>query len=305
MTQMSQRSRDWIIVIGVNLVTAFWLFWQHARGDASAKTTLIATPIVFVVLNAVMLLSIRAKNRRLQVTTPSSLIVTAILLAVVASGCFWTALHPDLDFSQAILDEAVSSKPLSTIKPESRAVLVQLLRTRLQNSREYNAAASHFKPITPALYSAESFGNENVIQSVKSQVEAAASLDISYAGKQQEAMDEFRTRMSKADPAYLASFDAQRKGADDEFAKALLQEKQWLEATNALYNFAAANQKIMKLKGNQLVFSDPRLKATFEDEKQHSIDLLNKVHAMQKQQAERQDKALPDVSLSKLGLRGN
>ena len=302
---MSQRSRDWIIVIGVNLVTAFWLFWQHARGDASAKTTLIATPIVFVVLNAVMLLSIRAKNRRLQVTTPSSLIVTAILLAVVASGCFWTALHPDLDFSQAILDEAVSSKPLSTIKPESRAVLVQLLRTRLQNSREYNAAASHFKPITPALYSAESFGNENVIQSVKSQVEAAASLDISYAGKQQEAMDEFRTRMSKADPAYLASFDAQRKGADDEFAKALLQEKQWLEATNALYNFAAANQKIMKLKGNQLVFSDPRLKATFEDEKQHSIDLLNKVHAMQKQQAERQDKALPDVSLSKLGLRGN
>jgi hypothetical protein len=286
-------------------MTAFWLFWQHARGDASAKTTLIATPIVFAILNAVMLLSIRAKNRRLQLTTPTSLVVTAALLAVVASGCFWTALHPDLDFSHAILDEAVSSKPISRIKPESRAVLVQLVRTSLQNSREYNAAASQFKPITPALYSAESFGNENVIQSVKSQVEAAASLDISYAGKQQEAMDAFRTRMSKADPAYLASFEAQRKAADDEFAKALLQEKQWLEATNALYNFAAANQKNLKLKGNQLAFSDPRVKATFEDEKQHSVDLLNKVHAMEKQQAERQEKALPDVSLSKLGLRGN
>jgi hypothetical protein len=162
------------------------------------------------------------------------------------------------------LDEAASSKPISTIKPESRAILVQLLRTRLQNSREYNAAASRFKPITPALYSAESFENENVIQSVKSQVEAAASLDISYADKQQEAMDEFRTRMSKGNTAYLASFEAHRKGAD-EFAKALLQEKEWIEATDALYDFAVANQKMMKLRGNQLVFSDPRVKATFED----------------------------------------
>ena len=286
-------------------MAAFWLFWQHARGDASAKTTLIATLIVFTILNAVMLLSIRAKNRRLQLTTPTSLVVTAIVLAVVASSCFWVALHRDLDFSQSVLDEAVSSKPISAIKPESRAILVQLLRSRLQNSREYNAAASRFKPITPALYSAESFENEDVIQSVKSQVGAAASLDISYAGKQQEAMDEFRAKMSKADPAYLESFEAQRKGADDEFAKALWQEKQWLEATNALYDFAAANQKIVKLKGNQLIFSDPRVKATFEDHKSHSVDLLNKVQAMEKQQAERQEKAMPDVPFSKFGLRDN
>jgi hypothetical protein len=200
------------------------------------------------------------------------------------------------------LDEAASSKPINAIKPESRAILVRLLRTRLQNSREYSAAASRFKPITPALYSTESFENEDVIQSVKSQVGAAASLDISYAGKQQEAMDDFRARMTKADPAYLESFEAQRKGADDEFAKALLQEKQWLEATNALYDFASANQKIMKLKGNQLVFTDSRVKAIFEDDKAHSVDLLNKVQAMEKQQGERQEKAMPNGSLSKLGL---
>ena len=64
------------------------------------------------------------------------------------------------------------------------------------------------------------------------------------------------------------------RARDDEFAKALWQEKQWLEATNALYDFAAANQKIVKLKGNQLIFSDPRVKATFEDHKSHSVDLL-------------------------------
>lgn len=300
---MSKGSRDWLIVVGVNLTAAFWLFWQHDIGDASAKTTSIAAPITFTVLNAVMLLSIRAKNRRLQLTTPTSIVVAAITLAVVASGSFWAVLHRDLDFIHEILDEATSAKPISAIKPESRAILVQLLRTRLQNSREYNADASRFKPITPALYSAESFENENVIRSVKSQVEAAASLDIKYAGKQQDAMDEFKARMSKADPAYLESFEAQRKGADDEFAKASLQEKQWLDATDTLYDFAAANQKSMKLKGSQLVFSDPRVKATFENNKEQAVDLLNKLRAIQKEQAERQEKAMPDVPLSKLGLR--
>jgi hypothetical protein len=304
MTQMSQRSRDWLMVIVTNLTAAFWLFW-HARGEMSGETTLKTTPIVFVILNAVVLWGIRAKNRRLQLTTPTRLVVTAIILALLGSGCLWVALHRDLDFSREILNEAVSSTPISAIKPESRAILVQLLRTRLQNSREQTAAASRIKPITPALYSAESFENENVIQSVRSQVEAAASFDLSYADKQQAAMNEFRARMSKADPAYLESFEAQRKEADDEFAKASSREKQWLEATTALYDFAAANQNMMKLKGNQLVFSDPRVKTIFEDEKQHSADLLNKMQAMQKQQAERQEKALSDVSLSKLGLRGN
>lgn len=293
------------MVIGVNLMTAFWLSWQHARGNATTKTILIATPIAFGIPNAATLLGIRAKNRRLQLTTPTSLVVTAIILAVVACGCFWAALHRGLDSTQSILDEAVSSKPISAIKPQSRAILVQLLRARLENSREYNADAARFKPIEPALYSAESFENENVIQSVKSQVQAAASLDVSYAGKQQEAIDEFRARMSKADPAYLESFEAQRKGADDEFAKALLQEKQWLDATNGLYDFAAANQKTIKLKGNQLYFLDPKVKATFEGDKQHAVDLLNKVRAMEKDQAERQKKALPDVPLSKLGLTDN
>ncbi len=304
MTQLSQRSRDWLIVIGTNLTAAFWLFW-HARREVNAETTLITTPIVFVILNAVVLRSILAKNRRLQLKTPPSLVVTAITLAMVACGCLWGVLHRDLDFSQAILDEAVSSKLISDIKPENRAILVQLLRTRLQNSREYTADASRFKPITPALYSAESFENDDVIQSVKSQVEAAASRDITYSNRQQEAMNAFRTKMSKADPAYLESFEAQRKGVDDEYAKASSQIAEWLEATVGLYDFVAANHKTIKLNGHELVFSDRTTKATFEDKKKHSTDLLDEIRATEKGQEERQSKALPDVPLSKLGLRGN
>jgi hypothetical protein len=305
MTQMSQRNRDWLIVIGVNLMTTFWLFWQHARGDATAKTTLLTAPIVFAVLNAAVLFSIRAKNRRQQLITPPSLVVAAIILALVAIGCLWAALHGDLHFSHEILDEAVSSKPISAIQPESRAILVQLLRTRLQNSRDYDAAFSRLKPITPRIYSAESFENDNVIKSVMNQVREVASLDISYADKQQDAMNEFRIKMSKADPAYLESFEAQRRDIDDQFGKAASEEKEWLEVTSDLYDFATANHKIIKLNGNQLVFSDPTIKASFNDKKKHSADLLDKIRATEKEEEQRQRKALPDVPFLKLGLRGN
>jgi hypothetical protein len=111
--------------------------------------------------------------------------------------------------------------------------------------------------------------------------------------------------MSKADPAYLESFEAQRKGIYDEYAKASSQTAQWLEATVDLYDFEAANHKTIKLNGNELVFSDPTIKATFDDKMKHSTDLLEKILATEKAQEEQQRKALPDVSLSKLGLRGN
>jgi hypothetical protein len=68
------------MVIGTNLTAAFWPFW-HARGEMSGETTLRATPIVFLILNAVVLWSVRAKNRRLQLTTPTRLVVTAVILA--------------------------------------------------------------------------------------------------------------------------------------------------------------------------------------------------------------------------------
>jgi hypothetical protein len=290
MTQMSQRNRDWLIVIGVNLTAAFWLFWQHARGDSSAKTTLITTPIVFAVLNTVALLNIRAKNRRQQTVTPASLIVAATLLALAASGSLWAVLHKDLGDNE-LINLAASSKPISAIRPAWRGILVQLLRERLHNSRDYDAAVLRMKPISPPLYSAESFENENVIESVLSQTQAVGSLSISYADKQQEAMNEFRSAMSKADPAYLESFVAERRGIDDEYGKYALLARQWLDATKALYNFAAVNHKMIRLNGSQLVFSDPKIKVSFDEQKERSVDLLNKMLAAEKEQEERQKKA--------------
>jgi len=304
MTQVSQRNRDWLVVVGVNLTATGWFFWQHYRGQTTAETTLIAAPIVFVILNSVMLRGIRAKNRRQQLDTPTSQIVTAILLASAATGSMWAALHEDLG-GKELMNEVVSSKPLSAIRPERKAILVQLLRTRLQNSRDYDAAVLQIKPTQPPVYSAQSFENDKVMQSVMSHVQNVASLDISYEVKQQDAMNEFRTRMSKADPAYLQSFEAERPGRVDEFGRMASLEKEWLEATSNLYEFVVANRGKIRLNKDQLAFSDPKVKADFDDKKQHAIDLLSKVRDTENEQAERQKKALGGVPASKWGLMGD
>lgn len=295
---------DWLLVVIVNLGAAFWLFWQHARGEATAETTLITTPVVFVVLNLALLLSIRAKNRRTQLTTPTSLIVTAALLALAASGSLWAVLREDLG-GKELINEAVSSKPISAIKPERKAILVQLIRARLQNSHEEEAAASRMNPITARLYSAESYGNKTVIQSVLSQVDTGFSLDIAYAQKQQDAMNEFRRRMSKADSAYLEKFEAARRSEDDEDRRALAELRQWHEATIDLYKFAAASQNVIAVKGGQVVISDHAVKAIFAQKQARAVDLLAAVGATEKKLEERQEEALPDVSLSKLRLRSD
>jgi hypothetical protein len=301
MTQVTQRTMDWLLVIVGNLSTAFWLFWQHARGGTSAETTMITTPIVFVIVDVTVLLSIRAKNHSKQLKIPASLILTAVLLALTASGSLWASLRQDL-YGNELLNEANSSKPISEIRPERNAILVQLLRARLRNSRETVAATKTMKPIAPALYSPGSFENESVIRSVISQVETAASFDINNAEKQETAMTEFRARMSKADPAYLALFETNRKKEEDEDRQALTQEKEWYEATIDLYKFAAANQKAIKIEEHRVALADPKLQAIFDKKKEHSAELLGRVQAAEKKLADRQEK-FSSMPLAKMGLR--
>ena len=223
---------------------------------------------------------------------------------MVGSCTLWAVLHHGLGGNE-LMDEVISSKPISEIRRERKAILVQLLRARLQTGQEYEAVASQMKPISPPLYSDESFENEDVIRLVMTQVRAAASTDIIYSDKQQAAMNEFRTRMSKADPAYLESFESDRRDIDDLYGKTASLVKQWLDATSDLYDFAAANHKTITLKANQLIFSDPKIKFSFEDKKGRSADLLIKLRVAEKEGTERQRNALPDVSFSKLGLRVN
>jgi hypothetical protein len=302
MNQVSQRTRDWIVVVGVNAVTAGSLFWQHARGEASAKATIIAAPIVFLLLNAVMLRSIRAKSHRLQLTLPKSLVIVAALLAIGGSASFWAALHNEWDDNE-LVNEVLSSKPIAAIRPERKAIVVQFYRTRLQNSRAYEAAAQGLKPIAPPLYSTASFANESVIQSALGQAKAAVSLDIDFAQKQETALDQFRSRMSKVDPEYLRSFEASRQTLEHEERGSIPQLNQWLDATTDLYSFVGANIKAVSVKDNQLVFADPKVKATFDAKKKRAVDLLQEVRGSEREGEERQDKALSEIPSA--GLKGN
>ncbi|MGA9498527.1 MAG: hypothetical protein WBV41_21880 [Terriglobales bacterium] len=142
-----------------------------------------------------------------------------------------------------------------------------------------------------------------MIQSVLGQTKAAVSLDIDFAQKQEAALDQFRSSMSKVDPEYLRSFEASRKPLEDEERGSIPQLNQWLDATTDLYSFVAANSKAASVKENQVVFADPELKATFDAKKKRAVDLLREVRGSERQGEERQDKALSEIPSA--GLKGN
>jgi hypothetical protein len=78
--------------------------------------------------------------------------------------------------------------------------------------------------------------------------------------------------------------------------------REFRDVTVDLYSFVAANKKAVRIEGKRLLFSNPVAKAKFEEKENRSIDLLRSVQTTTEEEAKQQEKALPDIPLSKLGL---
>lgn len=108
--------------------------------------------------------------------------------------------------------------------------------------------------------------------------------------------------MSVVDADYLAEFEVERKANEDQEQQALSGLREFRDATVDLYSFVAANKKHVRIDGDRLVFPDSTMKTKFEDKQKRSIDLLHRVQTITEEQAKQQEKALPIIPLSELGL---
>src|SRR6185437_15880317 len=63
--------------------------------------------------------------------------------------------------------------PLSSIHPERKRLLVELLRRAAANSNQDTSAASSLKPIDPPLYSAASFASKPIMAATAASLQAA------------------------------------------------------------------------------------------------------------------------------------
>ncbi len=273
MYKMSRNSLDWLIVSCANLTVPLMMAWKRGSGELNTTTAIVSGFVALSVVNLAVIVSIRARNKRHGQTTSRALIFGAIVLAV-ASATLTALAVSSIPAHNEYVDLAFSNVPLSHIHPERKALVVELIRRKAANSREYDIAASQTKALSPPLYSPESFASEDAMADTMGQLKRATDSDFAYRAKQQDAVADFRKRMSEVDSQFLTTFDGDLEQADEASMSKL--EQQWFSATSALYAYAAAHQKEIEVRNGKLKFNTTAVQIEFNRRQEFSKTLYAK-----------------------------
>jgi lysyl-tRNA synthetase class II len=121
--------------------------------------------------------------------------------------------------------------------------------------------AKSMKPISPPLYSVDSFASNAAMESTSSQLKQAYDIDQAYAATKHQARRDFRDKMQRVDPGYLRGFESKMHSDDALEASIEAEEAKWVASAMSLYDFAAAHAgEITVDNGGHLVIANEELK---------------------------------------------
>jgi hypothetical protein len=196
---------------------------------------------------------------------PKSMVLTSLAL-VVLSGLITTiciAASP----SDNYLAVALSDTPLTKIKPDRKRLLVELIRQDKAASDENSRIAKSMNPISPALYSVDSFASEAATESTASQLKQAYRVDQTYAAAKLRARRDFHDNMQTVDPGYLRDFESGMQKDDSLEFSIEAEEEKWVESALNLYDYAAAHASNISVDGGgHLVIASEGLKRSLLQE---------------------------------------
>jgi len=195
-------------------------------------------------------------------------IVSAVIAAVL-SVLGVLSVRPRND----ILELAFSDVPLGKISPEPKRLLVELVRRRDANSRTYSQIASTMRPLSPPLYSAESFANEKVCRGTAIRLTQSVEADFGYFAQQEQAGKEFSENLMRIAPT-SDLLKADQWQASASVGNEL--EHTWLSSTVGLYDYAASHAKDITIKNGTLEFSTESVRREFNRQLATSKDLFQK-----------------------------
>lgn len=162
-------------------------------------------------------------------------------LALVALSGIITTISISATPSDNYLAAALSGTPLNSIKPERKRLMVELIREEKAASDENRRIAHSMKPISPALYSVESFANKAAMESTSSQLKQAYAIDQAYDAAKLQARQTFHDKMQKVDPAFLRGIESKMREGDSTEASIEKDEAKWVSSAVSLYDYAAAH----------------------------------------------------------------
>jgi len=277
------RRITWMLVL-VNFSIPTVIFFQRNGNDLSDSANIWVGWISASLLTTVLMTSayLRLPPERRQI--PKRMVLTSLALAVL-SGTI-TTIYISATPSDNYLAVALSDTPLDNIKPDRKRLMVELIRQQKAASDENSRIAKSMKPISPALYSVESFADKAAMESTSSQLKQAYDLDQAYAAAKLQARQAFHDKMQKVDPAFLRGLEANMQEGDSTEALIEEDEARWVSSALSLYDYAAAHAS------NISVSSSGNLTITHEELKRSLLQQLEASKALQQTMMNDRSKAL-------------
>jgi hypothetical protein len=296
MPLVSRTNRVWLIVVVVNLTVPAMVVWEHHAGETSRTVALISGFASLFVLNAVIIAAIHYRDQRNGNVLQRRFAIGAIGLALVSALLTAMGIYLTPERNEYV-KLAVSNIPLDQIHPEQKSLVVDLLRRSATNSRDYENAAAQMKPISPQLYSAESFANDSAIRSVSEQFKKATAIDFAYREEQARTMNDFKSKMMNVDPDYLKSFEASRQELQTREFNLFQLEQECATATVALYDYAEKHAKDIAANDGQLTFANDAVRAEFSRQLEMSKSLNERLQTAHQELVRRHQRSRDEVGL--------
>jgi heme/copper-type cytochrome/quinol oxidase subunit 4 len=280
------------ILTVVNLSIPVFVLLQRNSVDLTDRAYIWVGWISAVLLNVVFLTAMHLRTRRTEPLVSRSSIFIACVLTIL-SGLITTVSISAFPKRNSYIELAQSGIPLSEIQPERKRLTVELIRRDAANSAENNKVVKGMTPISPPLYSVNSFASKEAMESTSAQFKRAYDADLTYATAKHQAMQDFHDKMMKVDPDYLRDFESRMH--DDDVLEASIEsaEAQWVTSALNLYDYAIDHASAISADNNgHLVISDQNVRKSLLDQITTSTTLqqtmlserakaVNKQHSLQ------------------------
>jgi hypothetical protein len=272
MPSLSRNALDLLLLACVNVTIPAVVTWNHHSGQASPTVALLSALLSLVVVNTVAVGTILSRRKRIGQDTSGGFLMGAAGLLVI-SGLLTAAGVYSISERNNYVELALSSIPLNEIHPEQKALVVEFLRRRAADSRDYEQLATQIKPISPALYSPDSFASEDIIRRVLEEYKKVVAADFAYHEQLERTMSDFRNKMMKIDPDYLKSFEAARQEQETREQKAFQLQQECETATQGLYEYAGAHTKEITVSDGEVHFANDGVRKEFSRQLKNSKSL--------------------------------
>jgi len=144
MSPLKRNQLDWLLLLCVDATVPVILVWKTHSGEVQPVIALVSGLLCLLVGNVVVLIAIRNRNGRTGQPNSKWLVLGASGVGVIVALVMGVAVF-GIPQHNNYLDLALSDIPLSEIQPEQKRLVVELIRHRAANSREYDRLVSEAK----------------------------------------------------------------------------------------------------------------------------------------------------------------